>query len=58
MVGGESCPRTRAAVKYRPGMLVTDSLDWRFSSSLQVDLGYEIYQGYANATSNLNIWKG
>ena len=28
------------------------------SSSLQIDLGYEIYQGYANSTSNLNIWKG
>lgn len=28
------------------------------SSNLQVDLGYEIYQGYNNATSKLDIWKG
>lgn len=28
------------------------------SSSLQVDLGYEVYNGYSNATSGLNIWKG
>lgn len=27
-------------------------------SSLQVDLGYQVYQGYNNATSGLNIWKG
>lgn len=28
------------------------------SSALQVDLGYEVYQGYQNSTSELNIWKG
>ena len=28
------------------------------SSNLTVDLGYEIYQGYLNSTSGLNIWKG
>jgi carboxylesterase type B len=28
------------------------------SSSLQVDLGYTIYEGYSNSTSGLNIWKG
>ena len=28
------------------------------SSGLTVDLGYEIYKGYYNATSKLNIWKG
>ena len=28
------------------------------NNSLQVDLGYEIYQGYHNSTSNLDIWKG
>lgn len=28
------------------------------ADSLQVDLGYEIYQGYHNDTSDLNIWKG
>ncbi|KAK4937190.1 hypothetical protein LTR10_022095 [Elasticomyces elasticus] len=28
------------------------------SSSLQVDLGYEIYQGTFNSTSGLNLWKG
>jgi hypothetical protein len=27
-------------------------------SSLQVDLGYGIYQGYNNASSGLNLWKG
>ena len=26
--------------------------------SLQVDLGYEIYQGVANSTTGLNTWKG
>ena len=28
------------------------------SSNLQVDLGYEIYEGFANATTGLNIWRG
>ncbi|KAI1619145.1 carboxylesterase type B [Exophiala viscosa] len=28
------------------------------SSSLQVDLGYEVYQGTFNSTSGLNLWKG
>lgn len=28
------------------------------SNDLQVDLGYEVYQGYHNDTSNLDIWKG
>lgn len=28
------------------------------SNDLQVDLGYEIYQGYHNDTSDLDIWKG
>lgn len=27
-------------------------------SSLQVDLGYEVYEGYHNATSDLNTWLG
>ncbi|KAJ9603643.1 hypothetical protein H2200_011829 [Cladophialophora chaetospira] len=27
-------------------------------SPLQVDLGYEIYQGFTNSTSGLNIWRG
>jgi hypothetical protein len=28
------------------------------STSLQVDLGYEIYQGVSNSTSGINIWRG
>lgn len=28
------------------------------SASLQVDLGYSIYEGVANASTGLNIWKG
>lgn len=28
------------------------------SDHLVVDLGYEIYKGYHNQTSKLNIWKG
>lgn len=28
------------------------------SSSLQVDLGYGMYEGVQNSTSGLNIWKG
>lgn len=28
------------------------------SSAPEVDLGYEVYQGYHNATSDLNIYKG
>jgi len=28
------------------------------SSSLQVDLGYTIYEGYSNAATALNVWKG
>lgn len=27
-------------------------------SPLRIDLGYEIYDGYLNTTSNLNTWKG
>ena len=30
----------------------------RSESALQVDLGYDIYRGFLNATSNLNVWKG
>lgn len=30
----------------------------RQPSSLVVDLGYAKYEGYNNATSGLNIWKG
>ena len=28
------------------------------SSSLQVDLGYEVYEGYHNSTADINYWKG
>jgi hypothetical protein len=28
------------------------------SSSLQVDLGYSIYEGVANSSTGLNVWKG
>lgn len=28
------------------------------SSGLEVDLGYEVYEGYNNATTSLNVWKG
>ncbi|KAI9817429.1 MAG: hypothetical protein M1827_001038 [Pycnora praestabilis] len=28
------------------------------SSSLTVDLGYDVYEGYANTTSGLDIWRG
>lgn len=28
------------------------------SSDLQVDLGYEIYEGYHNDSANIDIWKG
>lgn len=27
-------------------------------SPLRIDLGYEIYEGYLDSTSNLNTWKG
>jgi hypothetical protein len=27
-------------------------------SPLRIDLGYEIYEGYLNSTSNLNTWNG
>jgi hypothetical protein len=28
------------------------------SDALDVDLGYEIYQGFNNATSGINTWRG
>jgi hypothetical protein len=28
------------------------------SGSLQVDLGYEVYEGYHNSTADINYWKG
>ena len=28
------------------------------SASLQIDLGYSIYEGVANASTGLNVWKG
>jgi hypothetical protein len=28
------------------------------ASTLQVDLGYSVYEGIANTTLSLNIWKG
>ena len=27
-------------------------------NGLQVDLGYEVYNGYTNQTTGLNIWRG
>lgn len=30
----------------------------RQSSSLTVDLGYEVYEGFANTTTNINNWLG
>lgn len=27
-------------------------------NSLTVDLGYEVYQGWTNASAHLNIWQG
>lgn len=28
------------------------------STGLQVDLGYSVYEGYNNATTGLNVWRG
>ncbi|THX35267.1 carboxylesterase type B [Aureobasidium pullulans] len=28
------------------------------SSGLEVDLGYEVYEGYSNQTTGINIWRG
>jgi hypothetical protein len=28
------------------------------SSDLEVDLGYEVYEGYNNQTTGINIWRG
>jgi hypothetical protein len=28
------------------------------ASNLEVDLGYEIYEGYGNQTTGINIWRG
>ncbi|KAH0363182.1 carboxylesterase type B, partial [Aureobasidium melanogenum] len=28
------------------------------NSSLEVDLGYEVYEGYTNQTTGINIWRG
>ena len=28
------------------------------NSSTRVDLGYEVYNGFTNSTSKLNIWQG
>jgi hypothetical protein len=28
------------------------------NNSLTVDLGYGVYQGYANSSTNINTWKG
>jgi hypothetical protein len=28
------------------------------SSDLEVDLGYEVYEGYHNQTTGINIWRG
>ena len=30
----------------------------RQSSSLTVDLGYEVYEGFTNTTTNINNWLG
>jgi hypothetical protein len=34
------------------------SNDTGSGSGLQIDLGYDVYQGYNNQTTGLNIWKG
>jgi hypothetical protein len=28
------------------------------SGDLEVDLGYEVYEGYNNQTTGINIWRG
>jgi hypothetical protein len=28
------------------------------NSDLEVDLGYEVYEGYSNQTTGINIWRG
>lgn len=28
------------------------------SSNLEVDLGYEVYEGFTNQTTGINIWRG
>ena len=28
------------------------------NSDLEVDLGYEVYEGYTNQTTGINIWRG
>jgi hypothetical protein len=28
------------------------------NNSLTVDLGYGVYQGYANSSTNINTWRG
>lgn len=29
-----------------------------YNNAVQVDLGYEVYEGVANATTGLTLWKG
>jgi hypothetical protein len=42
----------------RPFANLKRQANYTGSSNLQVDLGYGVYQGYHNATADLNEWKG
>ena len=42
----------------KPFQHLVDKRQYTATSSLQVDLGYEVYEGVGNDTLGLNIWKG
>lgn len=39
-------------------VLAARQSDGSADSSLRIDLGYGVYEGYLNSTSNLKTWKG
>lgn len=53
---------TVSAVPYRNSRafeaVKTKRQEQRTSPPLRVDLGYQLYQGFHNTTSGLNIWEG
>jgi hypothetical protein len=49
---------TVAFPQSRPFKNALDARQNAGNNSLAVDLGYGIYQGYSNASTGINTWKG
>jgi len=55
---GRVIARADLSILHSQDLWPSPAAESEYGHGLTVDLGYGIYQGYNNATSGLNIWKG